>query len=458
MEGSKKRVVYTLVATMIIVFSTTFALLMTLERIDYRNYLQSQYSKNLYNMVGSVENIRTNLGKVAIVGSREQSISVFNEIFKHASMANENLHSLPISQATLGNTSKFLTQVGDFCYVLGNSASKDVKLTNKEFEQINDLEMQAYSLETELNSVINDINKGKVSWGEIRKKTSTVFAKEEDNLANKFTSIQKQIIQYPVLIYDGPFSDNSLNIKPKVIGEKEVTIDKCKESIQDLYGKQNISKIENIQPPKDKKAKGGIPSYRFNVDLKNKKEGESIVAEVSKNGGHIVYLLYNKAKGAPKLKPEEAEKIGMSTLQKMGYKGMMPTFKLKYEDYLVVNYVYKEGDVTIYPDQIKVKISLIDGSIIGIESDKYLISHVKDRKIPNPKITPEKGKERVGKNLDISKISLAIIPTETNTEVLCYEYLGTYRDKKYIVYINAQTGYEERIVEIINTPNGELTI
>lgn len=458
MKESKKRITYTLIATMIIVFSTTFAMLMTLERIDYRNYLQSQYSKNLYNMVSSVENIRSNLGKAAVVGSKEQRITVFEEIFRHASMANENLHSLPISQNTLGNTSKFLAQVGDFCYTLAKNSSKDVQLTDKQVNLIDDLEMQAYSLETELNSILSDVNRGKVKWSELRKKTSTVFAKENNSVGNKFEGIQKQISQYPVLIYDGPFSDNTLNIKPRVRNEKEVSVEKAKESIEKLYGKESIVKISEVKRHTDKKTKVIIPSYRFNINLKNEKQGESIVAEVSKNGGHVMYLLYNKAKAKPTIKPEEAETIALKKLQDMGYRNMKASYRLKYEDSILVNYVYKQGNTTIYPDQIKVKISLIDGEVIGIESDKYLVSHIENRKIPSPKITSEKGKERISKRLEISSINLAIIPTESNEEVLCYEYLGTYKGKKYLVYINAETGYEERIVEIINTPNGELTI
>jgi len=33
---------------------------------------------------------------------------------------------------------------------------------------------------------------------------------------------------------------------------------------------------------------------------------------------------------------------------------------------------YKQGEISIYPDQVKLKIALDDGSIIGIESEKFL--------------------------------------------------------------------------------------
>ena len=137
---------------------------------------------------------------------------------------------------------------------------------------------------------------------------------------------------------------------------------------------------------------------------------------------------------------------------------MEPTYTLNYGNTAVVSYVYKQGVVAIYPDQVKLKIALDDGRIIGIESEKFLVSHVEKREMITPEITETKAREKVGTRLKISKVSLAIIPTETNKEVLCYEFLGSYKNKDFIVYINANTGYEQRIIEIIDTPNGKLTV
>ncbi|WDC84996.1 hypothetical protein PL321_05505 [Caloramator sp. mosi_1] len=47
---------------------------------------------------------------------------------------------------------------------------------------------------------------------------------------------------------------------------------------------------------------------------------------------------------------------------------------------------------------------------------------------------------------------------ESLKEVLCYEFFGEYNGEKFFIYINAQDGTEERILKLIDTPNGELTI
>ena len=55
------------------------------------------------------------------------------------------------------------------------------------------------------------------------------------------------------------------------------------------------------------------------------------------------------------------------------------------------------------------------------------------------------------------KYPVASIPTEFNTEVLCYEFKGKINEVEFIEYINAQTGKEEDTLIVTNTENGTLT-
>lgn len=53
---------------------------------------------------------------------------------------------------------------------------------------------------------------------------------------------------------------------------------------------------------------------------------------------------------------------------------------------------------------------------------------------------------------------LALIPKTALTEVLCFEYKGTCMGASFIVYINARTGAEEDIFEIIDSEDGQLVV
>ena len=456
MKFERKRIVYTFLVTLIVVFSTTFAILMTLERTDYRNYLQSEYSKAMYELIDNVQNIRVNLGKSAITGSREQGIVVFEEIFRNSVMANDKLNSLPISVETSSVTSKFLSQVGDFCYTLAKDSSEGKDLSDSDYKTIETLKQEAFSLEDGLKKVSEDINAGNVKWGEIRKKASGVLAmSKEMNVSDKFKGIQKQVVQYPALIYDGPFSDNVVAIEPRINEQKEVSPKDAELVARQIIGNEKIDSIEL----KTGEGQTTINTYRFNVLIKGRTDkNENVICEISKKGGKVVYLLDSKKIGKPSIDVRKAVSLGSAYLSGLGYKNMISTYILNYENTAVISYVYKQNDVVVYPDQIKLKISLEDGSVVGIESEKYLTSHYENRTISKPKVSMSNAKLKVGKRLKITSWKLAIVPTEENKEALCYEFVGNYNGDNFIVYINAETGYEQRIIQIINTPNGELTM
>jgi germination protein YpeB len=454
MKFTRKRIIYTSIVAVIVVFSSTFAILMTLERTDYRNYLQGEYSKNMYDLINSVQNIRVDLGKANILGSKEQDIVVFEDIFRYSSMANDKLNSLPISNETTTDTSKFLSQVGDFCYSLGKASSEGGQLTEEDYNTIDKLKNQSFSLEQQLKKISDEINDGKVKWGEIRKKTSSVLASnKQQGISDKFQGIQKQVTQYPALIYDGPFSDNVLKINPKINSQKEVSQKEAEDIARNIIGKDKVQSIEL----KANSGKQNIESYRFLVTTKGKKD-KNVTCEISKRGGKVLYLLDSRSINKTTIDFNKSTNIGTKYLENIGYKNMVPTYKLNYGDTVLINYVYEQQNILIYTDQIKLKIALDDGSIIGIESEKYLVSHEENRNIPIPKVTADKAKERVGKRLNIKSVRLVIVPTEMNKEVLCYEFSGNYKEDNFIVYINAETGYEQKIVQIINTPNGQLTM
>lgn len=457
MNTSKKRIIYTIAVALIVVFSTTFAILMTLERIDYRNYLMGEYSKSMYQLINSVENIGSNLAKVPVLGSKDQDIVAMEEIFRYSSIANDKLHSLPIDEQQLSGTSKFITQVGDFCYTLANKTTQGGELSDEDIAKIEMLKNQAYTLENQLKNVQNNINNGDVKWGEIRKKASGVLlASNENSISNNFQSIEKQIVQYPALIYDGPFSDNNLEINPKINSAKEITANEAEGVVKKAIGNDKIASIERKGDVNSQK----IPCYSFHVNIKGRSKDAKVSCEVTKKGGMIYYILDNRNIEKPSIDVNKAQNIGSKYLADMGYTNMTPTYSLVYNNTAIISYIYNIGNVAVYTDQIKLKVALDNGNIIGMESAKYLTAHDAKRIIPDESklISEDKAKERVSKRLNVTSSRLAIIPTESNKEVLCYEFVGSYNKDSFIVYINAQTGYEVRILQIRNTPNGKLTI
>ena len=165
---------------------------------------------------------------------------------------------------------------------------------------------------------------------------------------------------------------------------------------------------------------------------------------------------YNRNIETEIISEEDANKIGKKYLEEKGFQNMKETYYLKNNGILTINYAYQQDDVIVYPDLIKIKIALDDGEVLGIETTGYLNCHT-ERNLNKIKITKEQAKEKINKNLEIIGEDLAIIPTEYQTEILCWEFKGKIEEKEFLVYINVETGKEEDILLIVNTPNGTLT-
>jgi germination protein YpeB len=449
----KKRAVLAIIVSIIIIVSTTFGTLMFLDRRDYRIFLSNQYQRNLYDVISNVEALQVALSKATITASPRQSLILFSEIWRLSSTAQDKLNALPISHIAISQTSKYLSQVADFGYTLLKVNNNGGKISEAEWSNVDKLRDYAGYLSTQLHQLEQELSEGKVEWGEIKRRASSLFQRADQNSVDvKFQSIAQEMQQYPTLIYDGPFSENILNIKPKILSQPEISIDKAKETAQNVIGKDVV---ESISVYSDKSGET-VPSYALSVKRKGSKNPD-INIDISKNGGQIVFLLDERDIKETKIDIKTAIQHGTSFLENMGYKGMIPTYTLKYDNIVIVNYVLLQNKVVVYPDQIKLKIALDNGSIVGVEAQHYLVAH-ETRTIPKPKITPEKAAKNVSQKLSIDNIRLSIIPMESTREVLCYEFYGNYNGEKYIVYINAVDGTEERILKVLETPNGELTM
>jgi germination protein YpeB len=136
---------------------------------------------------------------------------------------------------------------------------------------------------------------------------------------------------------------------------------------------------------------------------------------------------------------------------------MIPTYGQHHDGMAVFNFAYEDGDYIVYPDLIKVKVSLATGNPIGFEALNYLVAH-RERDLKEPKLSLEEARKLVNKNLEITSERLAVIPGKSGNEIECYEFKGNFDNDSFIIYINANTGKEEDILRILDTDNGTMVI
>ncbi|MCX8128905.1 MAG: germination protein YpeB [Clostridia bacterium] len=421
---------------------------------DLRQQLDNQYNRAFYEMVGYVNNVDVLLIKSLISASPAKTAATLQEAWRQANLAQTNLGQLPVSQQVLANTSKFLTQVGDLSYSLNNQAIQGKPMSDQQFKTIEKLYGYSVSLSRSLNDLQAQITSGRIRWGELARKGTPLFRKTSASLPQQqFENIDKQFQQYPTLIYDGPFSDHLVKTEAKGLKGDKITREQAKKKVRDIFG---AGKIEAITDNGTNNA-DVFSTYSFRVTFKNAPDDQVAVVDITQKGGYIYQMLNNRSVSKASLNVDQAKAAGKKFLDSHGYGSMKDTYYIKEDNTAIINYAYQQGDVTVYPDLIKVKVALDNGEIVGFESKGYLSSHT-ERKIPKAKITLEEAKTKINPRVKLAGSGMAIIPTDYRTELYTYEFKGKLNDKDFLVYINAETGKEENILMIIDSPQGILTI
>jgi germination protein YpeB len=109
-----------------------------------------------------------------------------------------------------------------------------------------------------------------------------------------------------------------------------------------------------------------------------------------------------------------------------------------------------ENDVVMYPDLIKVSVSLENGEVLSFDATGYISNH-NERNNTTPQIPLNEAKESINNQLEVIDTRVCVVPTEWKTEILCWEFKGKVDDTDFLVYINTETGREEDILIIVNT-------
>ena len=418
---------------------------------EYRQASENSYNQAFFEVVDYVQNVEVYLEKSLISKSPEHGAETLTNVWREANLAQSYLSMLPIESRELENTEKFLNQVSDYSYSLSRKNIYNESLSEEDFNNLKELHGYSVELENTLNQLSADLNEGRFSWGELTKKGTVAFAKQVDNISKEsFSNLEENFHEYSGLIYDGAYSEHLTGIEKKGLTGEDIEEEKAREKVEEFIGKDNIQEIEGLGYIEN----ATIPSYDF---LVKNNDSETINISVSKKGGHIISMNSNRDVTVEAISQEEANEKGKQFLEEKGFTNMKETYFLKQEGIVTINYAYVQDDVIMYADLIKVKIALDNGEVLGIETTGYLNNHT-TRDLSNIKITKDEAREKINKNLEIQSEGMAMIPTEWQTEILCYEFKGKVENREFLVYINAENGREEDILIITDTPNGTLAM
>lgn len=391
----RDRHMLTLVVGLIVII-VALGLYIYKKQMEYRQASENQYNMAFYELVDYVQNVETYLAKSLISSTPEHGAETLTNVWREANLAQVYLSRLPIDSVELENTSKFLNQVSDYSYSLSRKNIYNEKLTTEDLDNLKQLHDYSINLENTLNQLSNDLNGGRISWGELTKKGSVAFAQQVSNISkDSFGNMEENFHEYSGLIYDGAFSEHMTKSEKKGLTGENIDEEAARNKVKEFIGEDKIEEIIS----NGKSENTDIIAYDFTVKLKEDKNNKAYIS-ISEKGGHVVFMNYNRDVNAETITQEKADEFGKKFLKDKGFDNMKETYYLKESGIVTINYAYEQDGVTIYSDLIKLKVALDNGEVLGIETKGYLNSH-EERNIQQAKISKEQAKENLNPKLQI---------------------------------------------------------
>ena len=407
------------------------------------NAVESGYSSAIEGLAQNADQISTVLTKGKYVSSPAMMTKLSNELMEKSGAAKSALESLPVYGMGIDNLEKFLSQVGNYAASLSRRATAGEELTEDDRRIVESLSSCADQLTQELWELRSKLLSSDETMANL---IADIDSEMSGFITDGFSGIEDGLSEMPKLIYDGPFSDHILDRVPLMTAAaSEVELEDALEKAAQALGVDSYRVLEC-----EASEEGKMPSYCFYC--------EGGRCAVSKNGGYVVYSIKSRNVVDGDMPCEDAVKRADEYLASLGIEDMERTYYECYNNVCTVNYAYCKDDTICYTDLIKVAVALDNGEILGYDARGFLVNH-RERDFEDPAYTEDEVRENVSSALKVENCRLAVIPTDSVDEKLCYELKCTADDgKDVLVYVNAMTGEEEDILILLTMDNSVLTV
>lgn len=417
----------------------------------YRQQVTNNYSHAFTELVSAVSEMDSALQKCVVSGTGTMKTQTFTEIFGASKAAKQALSELPRNTGSFEETSGFISQLGDYALALSKKTAQGGNPDEDDMENLKKLADTTGVLSGNLTELLADLNRGGLTIEDMREIEARASKSSDEVTADMFTSriksAEAEFPDSPTLIYDGPFSTHIASMKPKMTeGLEEVSEEDARRNAEEFFGVSELTF--------DGERGGNLPTYMFSCATEN----GSMNIEVSKLGGLIINMYCSHIPDAAIIDVEEAIKKAEEFAAEKIEDELTESYHIAQGNTVTVNFAYTQDGVVCYPDLVKVEVSQETGDVTGFEAQGYVMHHTK-RELPEPSVSEDEARKVVSEELKVLSHALTVIPTGGKNEVFCHEFKCENEDgQHYIVYVNAETGSEERILILIENENGTLAM
>ena len=420
---------------------------------DYRRQLDNGYRQAFTELTTAAGELDAALEKVTYATTPALFATLCAQAYATAQAAQSALGELPYGNVELEQTAAFFAKAGDYAMAMAREGDGENVCSDENRETLRGLAAAAGELSATLQELQLQLDGGALHPEDVAAVEARLAAAAEDGGqitgGSAFQTVEADFPQVPTLIYDGPFSEHLSSRTPQMLeGLPQVTEEEARRAAAAFAG----LRAEVFTRTSD--GAGELPAWGFSALA----DGGELYVEITKQGGQVLQMLSSRPVGEAALSRKEGVEQAAAFLDAHGYQDMAPSYFLEGDGILTVHFAPVLDGVYCYPDLVKVGVALDNGDVVSFEAHGYLMNHGA-REPAAPAVSADEAAERVDPSLTVLSRQLALIPTGGEYEVLCHEFKCQNADGGHVlVYVNAATGQQERILLLLEDENGTLVI
>ena len=439
MSSAQKALPYLIVGciTLAVILLATLIAFFQLKADDKQNSstLEAVYASSYFTMVDGINNLQVDSSKFESLANTSLQRQSLKDMELDCQYVLSGLRVLPIEAQNCMAATKFFNQINGMCEAYINKLDKGESLTTEEVGLMSETSYVLGVIKQQFNNQNSSITRGGYSFID----ASVFNSKGVNEFSNTLGSLKGESIDYPTMIFDGPFSASLEDKSVDGLSEKEITKEQAEDYVRNVVFKGFDSKVKY-----EDENGGDIETYSFNCEV----EGAKFNAQITKREGKLLTLSGDASDKEAVMSKEESITLAEKYARQLGFENMKAVWWESTNSIVYVNLAPVINNVIFYPDLVKVKVDLGNQLILGFESKNYCLNHV-DRK-PSAKISESEAKSVITGDYEIKGIRLALIPREDESEVLTYELECDGIDGTYFFYVNAGNKIIEQTLKVVD--------
>ena len=364
--------------------------------------------------------------------------SLCAEIYSRAQTASASLGALPFPIQELEQTASFLSTTGDYAVYLLRRSGGGEDVTEQDRENLRQLADSAALLSENLRQLRADVADGLVNAADAAETGLP-------GLSDSFLQMEQEFPELPVLVYDGPFSSDVAERSPRMLqGAQEIDPDAAVLIATGFLGVRT-----NLGAEAGESA-GKLPVWRISA-------GDYTVS-VTRQGGYVAQAISSRTPDRTVLSLQDGLAAARGVLERRRLGPMAESYHILEGNALTVSYCAQEGDAICYPDMVKVTVAMDNGELLRYDAEGYLTCHG-PRELPAAAFSAEDAAAKTPEELTLLEQRLAVIPSAGTKELFCRELVCQDEEgRHWLLYFNAVTGAQERILLLLEDESGTLAL